>query len=271
MKAIRTSYIGQTNTRPARWKAVDGDGNKAFVSASIGTAEDAVRALRAEPERGRVMQSLVLVSRPMPRAEHLSARIDCTRCSVLNGSHAVYRVEELAAVAGTRARLCHNCTWKLLASGHIYDCPLCHACHSRGHVAPHCRLSLSFGRLPGAPLYSYDAAPEGAHGCYVRFWLLCKRAVAEGVGEVSTGRAFFPEKTAREALADCRKALHARINLKAGIDTALLGRKVVGQTPRRLMGRRPRSEGCGRIFYDEDRERSGNCGHIGLCPACEGA
>lgn len=45
MKAIRTSYIGQTDTRPARWKAVDGDGNKALVSASIGTAEDAVRAL----------------------------------------------------------------------------------------------------------------------------------------------------------------------------------------------------------------------------------
>lgn len=45
MKAIRTRYDGQTSRKPARHVAEDGDGNRAYVSASSGTPADAVRLL----------------------------------------------------------------------------------------------------------------------------------------------------------------------------------------------------------------------------------
>lgn len=198
-------------------------------------------------------------------------RVNCTRCFIFFKSASVYREDELTAVAGTRARLCDNCTQKLIASGHIKRCNSCWEMHSRGHDTPTCPWFLPLAKLS---LWAYSDAPAGTHGRYVELWRRCKAARATEMELESAargeGKSFTPKTyefgygnfmTLAQWLRDTRKALHTRINLKAGVQTDYLGRKVIKGTPRRLLGRRPRLEGCGRFFRDEGRERSGNCGN----------
>lgn len=199
-----------------------------------------------------------LVNNLSARAESLSARINCTRCSLFFGSHAIYKIDDLTHVAGTRARLCYHCTQKLLANGHIRRCVLCQQTHARGHRAPLCPLVLPSDRLS---IWDYNDLGK-AHGFYVELWTRAKKArAAEVEGGLEPQRYQFGyEKfqTIAQFLAETRRALHTRINLKAGIDTDRLGRKTADNTPRRLLGR---GLGCGRYTRVEGTNGGGmNCG-----------
>lgn len=165
-------------------------------------------------------------------------RINCTRCSIFFQSHAVYAESELTAVSGTRARLCRHCTQKLIASGHIRRCTRCQEYHSRGHRAPSCPFVLPLDRLP---VWSYNVAPAGAHGRYVKLWRMAKTARAAEIEGGLVPRefefGFGNYRTLAAWLRDTRKALNRRINEKAGVLTDSLGRKVMEGTPRCPLGR----------------------------------
>lgn len=172
----------------------------------------------------------------IPRTHHHP----CTRCRTFFDSRAVYRAQDLAAVAGTRARLCDNCTRKLIASGHIRHCQACRQYHSRGHVAPTCSV---IPQRRAEPLWSYGGARAAgtSHGSYVRLWRRAKEARAAEIegGEQPRKHQFGYGnfKTVAGWLSETRAALNKRINLKGGVDADWLGRKLDSATPTRLRGR----------------------------------